>query len=145
MSFNKVLLKGNPIRKEYEAGGTITPGHLCTLNSTGKVVVHSISGGDHVPMFALEDSLQGREMTVNYTSGNRVQCSVGFTGCEYYAILATSQTINIGDMLESAGNGTLQAHGVDSGSVIYTRPIVARALEAVTTTGATARIRVEIV
>jgi hypothetical protein len=98
-------------------------------------------------MFALEDELQGKEIGDNYSSGNRVLYGVFRTGEEINAILATSQTIVIGDLLESAGNGYLRKHSPDPEDSEFRavqQGILARAMEAVTTTGAVARIRAEI-
>lgn len=142
---NKIVLKGNPDQETGTAGGTITPGHLLQLNSSDQYVVHGVAGGNHSAIFAIEDSLQGNSIGDDYTTGNKMQIVNCAPADEINAILHTNQTIAIGDYLESAGNGRLQEHGVDSGAVIYTRPIVAQAREAVTTTGATARIRVRIV
>jgi len=145
-----IVLKGEPIRKEYAAGGTITPGHLIALNSSGVVVVHSSAAGNAQRMFALENMLQGETITDTYTSADQVQCAVCPRGVEIYAILADSQTIAIGDFLESAGDGTLRKHEADSAGVVEAaEPIVAVALEAVDTatdsTATTGRIKVEIV
>lgn len=145
MALNKIVLKGNPTQEERDAGGTITPGQLIMLNSSDDVVVHNLAGGNCDAYFAIEDSLQGNEITDDYTSGNKVQCVSPVNGDEIYAILTTSQTVAIGDYLESNGDGNLREHDVDSGAVMYTKVIVAKAKEAVTTTVATARIRVQIV
>jgi hypothetical protein len=42
---NTILLKGRGIRMEGPAGGSITPGHLVTVNSSGQIVVHNNAGG----------------------------------------------------------------------------------------------------
>lgn len=145
MALNKICLKGNPNQEEFSAGGTITPGQLIMLNSSNQVVRHNLAGGNVDAFFAIEDSLQGNEIGDDYSSTNRVQCVNCVNGDEIYAILAPSQTITIGDYLESNGDGNLREHAVDSGTVIYTKTIVAKAKEAVTTTGSVARIRVQIV
>lgn len=142
---NKIVLKGNPDQETVKAGGTVTPGHLVQLNSSNEYVVHGVTGGNHSAMFAIEDSLQGNDIDDDYTSGNQMQIVNCAPADEINAILHTNQNIAVGDYLESAGNGRLQEHGVDSGAMIYSRPIVAQAREAVTTVGATARIRVRIV
>lgn len=142
MAFKTILLKGDPLRKEGKAGGTITPGQLIKENSSALLIVHAQAGGPAQAWFATEDALQGNDISDDYSSGNRVQFVAARPGDEIYAILATSQTVAIGDLLESAGNGNLRKHGgnMESGDCI-----LAVAREAVTTTGAVARIVVEII
>ena len=74
------------------------------------------------------------------------------SGDEVYAILATSQTIVVGDLLASAGDGTLEKFtaikcdsNASAGAVTTPLQAVAVALEAVTTTSATKRIKVRII
>ena len=73
-------------------------------------------------------------------------------GDEVNAILNTSQTIVVGDLLASAGDGTLEEFTAikcdsDASAGAVTTPLqaVAVALEAVTTTSATKRIKVRII
>lgn len=118
---------------EKVAAGTITPGMLVELTSADKVQAHSTQAGDAIPiMFALEDELQGKTIDDNYSATNPVQVWVAQSGECVYAILADSQDVEIGEFLESKGDGTLQAH---SSGVI-----VAVALEAVDTTGSPASV-----
>lgn len=142
-----ITIMGDPVRKEYVAGGTITPGMLIKLGSAGTVTAHNDASGNAQKLFALEDELQGKEISQNYSSADQVLCGVFGRGDEVNAILATSQTIVIGDLLESAGNGYLQKHSPDpeeSEARKVQEGIVAMALEAVTTTTAVSRIRAEI-
>lgn len=154
MAYRTIVLKGDPIRKELKAGGTITPGHLVMRNSSNAVVVHNAAGGNASAHFALEDSLQGNGVDDNYSSGNRVQTAMLSTGMEVAAILTTSQTIVIGDLLESTGNGTVRIYNpteadsagvLGNAEVIYPHAPILRAIEAVTTTGSTARIACEVI
>jgi hypothetical protein len=141
--------------KEHVAGGAITPGHLIALNSSGLVVVHPTAGGSAPErLFAFEDDLRGKGIDDAYdsTTNKNVRCGVCQPGVEVYAWLATSQTITIGDLLESNGNGQLKEHLAQQGPQatspavgIRTQQVVARALEAVTTTGTAARIKVRVV
>lgn len=153
MAPKTVLLKGDPIRKEGIAGGAITPGHLIDFDSNGDLVVHATAGGNAQPRFAVEEEFIGDGIDTAYAEGDQVQYVVGRQGDEIYAILAKNMTIAKGAALESAGDGTLQAHtpvevdeeGTADAYSIYSDAIVAYALEAVTTTTvATKRIRVEV-
>lgn len=154
MAYRTIVLKGDPIRKELKAGGAITPGHLCQRNSAGNIVVHPTAGGNASAIVAIEDSLQGNDVDDAYASSDRVHLAYLTSGMEVACILTTSQTVVIGDLLESAGDGTLRKHTVQAadsvgallaGESIYTFPAIFRAIEAVTTTGATARIACEVV
>jgi hypothetical protein len=148
MAKNTVILKKNStVRMERVAGGTITPGHLVKLNSSNQFVVHATAGGTAAKIFAVEDELQGKLITDTYLATARVQADVVQPGDEVYAILTTSQTVIIGDYLESAGDGTLakaQAQASVSDGESYPNRIIAMALEAVTTTSAVSRIIVQI-
>jgi len=140
MAFKTIAVKGDYVRKEGEASAAITPGHLVEFGGTNDLQVHSTAAGKARKAFALENDLVGSGITDAYAAGQTVQYGVFQRGAEVYAILAASQTIAKGDALVSAGDGTLKE--------ISTEPeedsIVAWAMEAVTTTGSTSRILVEV-
>lgn len=130
------------IIEEIEASGTITPGMLLELDSDGKVRAHSGEGEDVLPMFALEDELQGKTINDNYTSGQPVQVWIPVRGEQVLAELADDENVSIGDFLCSDGNGRLKKYEAISstaGLTVYQEVIVGQALEAVdlsTSTGA---------
>jgi hypothetical protein len=132
MAKNTIKLKKYvDIINEFPAGGAITPGHIVVLASTGKVAV----GAAKMPLVALEDELQGRDIDTAFAADEPVQVWTPVRGEEAYCILAASQTIAKGANLEATSAGTLQA--LASGTLLCI------ALEAVTTgSGATARIKV---
>ena len=145
MATNKtILLKGDPLRKEREAGGAITPGDLIKVGSDGKVVVHATAGGNAQRAFAIENDLAGEEIGDAYASGERVQYLVCRRGDEVMARLKASENVVVGDFLESAGDGTLQKHVVESSGAIYVEQIVGMVLEA-SNVGTVARVAIEIV
>ena len=123
------------IIEEWIANAAITPGHLVeVINSSGspKVRVHATAGGNAIPMFALEDELQGNGIDTAYATAAPVQVWIAGRGDEVYALLANGQTVVVGDFLESAGDGTLQKHATDSAGVgTLSLQIVAIALESV--------------
>ena len=100
--------------EEYAAGGTITPGHLVALNSDGEVIVHATEAGVILPMFALEDELQGKVIDDTYKEDDRVQVWIPGRGDEVYALLAANESVNIGDYLVSKGGGTLKKLASDT-------------------------------
>lgn len=137
MAKNTIRLKNySDITEEYVAGGTITPGHLISLNSSDAVVVHAVSGGTVLPMFALEDALQGKGITDNYSSTNQVQVWVPGRGDIVNALLKDGENVVKGDFLASGGDGTLiKATAPDStDDIVAANSIVGVALEAVNMT-----------
>lgn len=143
-----ILLKGDITQNEGTAGGAITPGHLVQMNAAGAIVVHAEAGGAAPERaFALEDDAQGRGIGDAYdaTTHKNVRYGICPPGTEIYAILADSNTIAINDPLVSNGDGTLAEGTVTSPATTNTQAVVARALEAVTTSGSTSRIKVRVV
>ena len=134
---NRIVLKGIGRNEEGKAGGTITPGQLVALNSSGSYVVHATAGDYAERVFAIENALAGKGIADNYAANDLAQLWAGAPGDEVLAWLTTAQTVVVGDRLASAGNGYLRKKS--SGDV----PL-AVALEAVTTTGSAARIRVRL-
>ena len=130
MSNSVILKKYLDIINEYPADAAITPGMLIELNSDGEVKAHATAGGNVLPMFALEDELQGNGLEDNYAAGDRVQCWVPVRGEEVNTILADGENVSVGNFLESAGNGYLRKHVVDSTGDYLVIPLVAIALEA---------------
>ena len=144
-----ITIKGDPIQVELLADAAITPGHLVERTTTG-AKVHATAGGNCQKMFALEDEMKGGEIGTAYTTSNKAQFGIFRPGDQVYAIIATNQTINVGDFLESAGSGNLREHtpAVDSASyagTVYSNAIVGVAVSAVTTTSAVGRCIVEII
>lgn len=133
-----VCLKGNPMKKEkaMTAGQAILPGHLVAPVAAGTLSKHATAAGKAQTAFAEIADFSGGSLEVAYSDGETVPYIVANAGDEIYAILEDGHTIAVGDLLESAGDGTLQA---TTGNFS-----VAIALEAVTTSGATSRIKVEV-
>lgn len=133
-----VVLKGNPMKKEaaMTASQAILPGHLVSLVSTGTLSKHATAAGKTQTAFADVADFSGGGLETAYSDGETVPYIVANAGDEIYAILEDGHTIAVGDLLESAGDGTLQAQ---TGNFS-----VAIALEAVTTSGSTSRIKVEV-
>jgi len=139
MSYNTIKLKkySNVIEEILSTAVAITPGMLLELNATaGYVQAHSTEGGNAIPMFALEDELQGKEISDQYAVSTLVQVWIPNRGDIVYAIVEDGTNIAIGDFLESNGVGFLQLHAADTASsgeasTSYTNQIVAQALEAV--------------
>jgi hypothetical protein len=130
-----------PYIKEYVAGGTVRPGHLLAFSS-GEVIAHgSAAAQSAVPWFAIESPYTDYESSTpaidtTYADGDLVRTYMGLPGDEIYALLEDEGNVAIGALLESAGDGTLQAQS--------TGQAVARALEAVNNTGGSGPVRIKV-
>lgn len=136
--------------EEYDSAAIITPGQLIELIAAGTVQRHSTAEGDALPMFALEDELQGKGIDDNYAASTKVQCWVAQRGEHVYAFLADGENVTIGQFLASNGDGDLRLHDLASGGPEFPLGIVAVALEALDLSGSsgaepTRRIIVRIV
>lgn len=137
MARNTIKIKNwSNIFEEYVANAAIIPGMLIELMSTGKVRAHATAGGSTMPMFALEDELQGNGVDTAYAAAAPVQCWIPGRGDQVNALLDDGETVVIGDFLESAGNGFLQKYVADvtdsaESDNLIDHQIVAIALEAV--------------
>ncbi len=59
-------------------------------------------------MFALEDELQGKGIDDAYAVSAQIQCWIPGRGDMVYALLEDGEDVEVGEFLESAGNGKLQ-------------------------------------
>jgi hypothetical protein len=130
------------INLEMVAHEAITPGMILQERADGKAQKHADVGENALPYIALEDELQGGNIDTAIDEANPVQVWVPNRGCEANLILTTSQTVVVGDLLESAGNGMVQKH--IPGGYGFGKQIVGQAITAVTTTGTARRIQVRI-
>src|SRR3954471_6525306 len=87
-----ILLVGkeHAIMKELIAGGTITPGMLVSINSTGKYIAHATAGGPALPIFADMYDLNGKGIDDNYAANDWVQAWVVQPGSEINGLVAPS-------------------------------------------------------
>jgi len=141
MAQNSIRVKNYlNVEEELVAVAGITPGMLIEETAAGEVQVHSTSGGNAIPMFALENELEGQGITDAYEADDPVQCWFPQRGDQVYAYLAGDETAVIGDFLESDGAGSLKVHVADvesfesaeAGSItVYPLQIVGQAMEAV--------------
>ncbi len=136
MAKNTIKVKKySDVIEEMTSVGVITPGMLVEIDSAGEVQAHSSGGGDVIPMYALEDELQGKSIDDDFAADDKVQVWIPYRGDIIYALVADGEDIAIGDYLTSNGDGTLKE---DTGS----DTLVAQAIEAVTPSGADGRCQV---
>ena len=137
MAIRTIVVKGDPIQKELLADAAITPGMLLERTTTG-IKKHATAGGNAVPkLFAIENSLEGQEIGTDFAAADMCQFVAARPGDEIYALLADDETITIGELLESHGDGMLKAYATASGEPDYPNRIVGAALEAVDTSSST--------
>lgn len=138
---NVVIIKGSPRYDEANADAAITPGHLVERTATG-IKVHATADGAAGALFALTDPSNSESWDTAYAANERAAFGAFKRGDQVNAILAASQTAVVSSPLGSNGDGTLKV--ITVGATTLEGALVARAREAVTTTGAVARIIVEV-
>lgn len=146
-----ILLRGAPAGREGKAGGTITPGMLLTVNSSGAIVAHATAGAAANAWFARENELVGKTIDGTYASGDTVLYWSCKPGDQIYALLETGANVAVGALLQSNGLGAFEPAvaasqaGTEPFAVTFPGTPIVRALEAVNnSSGANARIRVEV-
>ncbi len=107
---NSIVLKGCGVRQEAIGSGVIKPGYLVALDSNGKFVAHSSAKAAASKRFAIENDLEGKGISDSYANGDLVQANVMQPGDEIQAYLKNAEDVDVGEFLESAGDGTLQAY-----------------------------------
>lgn len=118
MAANTILLGDKYELVEHVASEAITPGHLCALHSSSgtKIKKHATAKGFTERLFAIEDPLQGktassveaRTIDTAYANAEKVKAALVMPGVPVLAWLKAGQNVVIGDLLQSAGDGTLQ-------------------------------------
>ena len=112
MASNTIVIKGDPIYDEALAAEAITPGHLLELvpsgADAGQVRKHATAGGPAAPMFAVEESHLGEEITDAYADGDTTHWAHCRRGDVVYALLGPSEAVAYGTEVESKGDGTLR-------------------------------------
>jgi len=147
MAKNTIKIKKySDVVEEMKANAAITPGMLVEEMTTGNVRAHATPSGNAIPMFALEDELQGKTIDDAYAQNDQVQVWIPGRGDMVYGLLAVGQNITKGTFLVSNGAGYLTAL-TDSASFgdDDSLKIVGVATESVNATAAAARIIVRIV
>jgi hypothetical protein len=110
MEKNTIKLKKYlDVIEEYTATAVaITPGDLLELTSDGLVQAHSTDSGTVLPMFALEDELQGKGIDDDYAVSAKIQVWVAVRGEQVFANIVDDEVITTGDFLVSDGKGKLK-------------------------------------
>lgn len=127
-----IVLKGKLGRRYEEARLSVAgkPGYLMEMATgadAGKYKPHATAGGNTPRVFLIEDDFKGETIDDEVAIGEIGRLWHAEPGDIVNCVLTTSQTITVGEFLESAGNGTFRT--LASGTAIL------QAEEDVTTTG----------
>lgn len=136
---NTIILKNyNNNFEEFTAASVIKAGNLVQQIANGSIQNHALLGGSVLPMFAKEDSLQGKGIEDSYAIGDKVTVWIPIRGDLVNATLANNEVVVIGDFLVSNGDGTLKKLVVAAAAdAEYANAIVGVATKAVDMSTAT--------
>lgn len=142
-----VLLSGNPqYPQQALSSGTMTPGDLINVSTTGALVKHATAEGNAIPAFADVNVTPDRETTtqaidVPYASGETVKWIICRPGDMVYAWLpAAAAAIVAGDFLASNGDGSLRKLGTATNS----EAVIGQAAESVNNSTGASRVRIRV-
>lgn len=134
---NTVFLGGDRAQiGDLAASEAITPGHLVERFNNGGIIRWRKATTDIAgpPAVATEQAMVNKGVDDDYAANDLMEVSIGHKGAAFWMFIASGQNVAAGDLLGSAGDGTLK-----------TGATVARftALENKATVVVTTRIRVE--
>ncbi len=147
---NTIMLEvgTNPTIRERLAGGAINPGYLIEKNTSDAVIAHATAAANAQKIIAIENVANAEGIDDAYVSGESTRCWYPRRGdLAYMLVAAAASAIVIGDVLESAGDGTVRIATADAATDTAQRDsVVGYAAEAVNNSGggSEARIKVEI-
>jgi hypothetical protein len=106
-TISRVHSKGDYRYEEHTADAAISPGMLLEINSDNEVLAHNSASTVGECLFAMEDALQGNDLTDDYAAGDLVPCMIPVKGSVVNALLYAGTSYTVGQILESNGDGTL--------------------------------------
>lgn len=121
-------------------GQTIKPGHL-VIKSSGEWIVHGTAGVGGAYRIADMDFIRNGLVTDTLVVDDTAQAFIPTPGETYNIVVGTGQTVLVDSPLTSNANGTVKVATVTGATPDV---VLFYAEEAVTTTGATARIRARV-
>lgn len=141
--FSGPAVENKPIyaEKNVAAGQTPAPGALVVDDGSGAWTVHATAGAGGQFYVLDMNILEQKAVTDAYAAGERAGAFYPRDGETYNVILADAQTIDVGDPLTSNADGSVKeatTTGATPDVVLF------YAEEAITTSGATDRIRARV-
>lgn len=107
MSYRTIMLKSNSLREEAKAGeANIYPGQCLEWHASDTVYKNNTAGAPTTGlMIAVENALQGDEVSDVYTNGARVQFHYAVPGDYFALLIASSENISFGDKITTNNDG----------------------------------------
>jgi hypothetical protein len=89
---------------------TVTPGMLVERFNSGGTIRWRKATADIAgpPAIVTEHAMVNRGVDDNYLASDLLEVSIGSKGASFWALIASGQNIAAGDLLGSAGGGTLK-------------------------------------
>jgi len=144
MARNKVIVRGGEGgKRNFIVGAQVYPGELVEIyNDSGTLKIKPHSGAEQpaVKAFVLEDRNEGRTVDDAIAVGELAEVYFALPGDAIQARISNGQDVTIGNKVESAGDGRLQAFTADTWAsadtgTIYPQVIVGQAEATVTMSG----------
>lgn len=136
---NTIFLGGDRTQvNDLAASTTITPGMLVEKFNSGGVIRWrpATADLDIPPALATEQSMVNKGVDDDYAANDLVEVSIGHKGAAMWGLIASGQNVAAGNLLGSAGSGTLKTSATKAIFV---------ALENKPTVTTLTRIRVEVI
>lgn len=108
---NTIFLGGDRTQENTRtAAVAIKPGHLVELDDVGGVIRWKLASTDIAgpPAVATEMLMMNKGVDDAYGVGDLVEVSIGSKGAYFWMRIASGQNVAAGDLLGSAGGGTLK-------------------------------------
>lgn len=108
---NTVFLGGDRTQiGDLAAAAVITPGHLVERDNVGGVIRWKLATADIAgePAVATDQAMLNKGVDDTYAIGDLMEVSVLHKGAHAWMLIASGQNVEAGDLLGSAGGGTLK-------------------------------------
>lgn len=95
---------------DLAAAAVITPGHLVARDDVANVHRWKKAAADIAgpPAVATDQSMLNKGVDDTYAIGDLMEVSIGHKGSSWWMLIASGQNVAVGDLLGSAGDGTLK-------------------------------------
>jgi len=108
---NTIFLGGERTQiGDWAAAVAAKPGHLVELDDVGSVIRWKYATADIAgpPAVATDQAMLNKGVDDAYAIGDLMEVSIGHKGAKFWMRIASGQNVAAGDLLGSAGSGTLK-------------------------------------
>lgn len=108
---NTIFLGGDrTVVNDLATAAVLTPGFLVARDNVGGVIRWKVAAADIAgpPAIATDQSMQNKGVDDTYAVGDLAEVSIGHKGSAWWMLIASGQAVEAGDILGSAGDGTLK-------------------------------------